>query len=56
MFLGICHVKIDMAGVYVHIPFCTSKCFYCSFYSSTSLKFLDEVVEATIKELELRKE
>lgn len=45
-----------MAGIYVHVPFCTSKCFYCSFYSSTSLNFLDEVVEATIKELELRKE
>lgn len=40
----------------MHIPFCTSKCFYCSFYSSTSLNFLDEVVEATIKELKLRKE
>lgn len=45
-----------MAGIYVHIPFCTSKCFYCSFYSSTSLNLLDEVVEAIIKELELRKE
>ncbi|MDE5774649.1 MAG: radical SAM family heme chaperone HemW [Muribaculaceae bacterium] len=23
-----------MAGVYVHIPFCTSKCLYCDFYSA----------------------
>ena len=27
-------------GIYVHIPFCRSKCYYCGFYSvaSTQLK------------------
>lgn len=31
--------KIAM-GIYVHIPFCRSKCYYCGFYSvaSTQLK------------------
>ena len=44
-----------MAGLYIHIPFCRSKCFYCSFYSSTSLKFLENTVDAIAQELEIRK-
>ena len=25
-----------MAGIYIHIPFCASRCIYCDFYSTTS--------------------
>ena len=25
----------NMAGIYVHIPFCKSRCKYCDFYSTT---------------------
>lgn len=25
-----------MAGIYIHIPFCKSRCIYCDFYSTTS--------------------
>ena len=45
-----------MAGVYVHIPFCASRCSYCDFFSTLRL---DEVghdyVEALIAEARLRK-
>jgi oxygen-independent coproporphyrinogen III oxidase len=26
-----------MAGIYIHIPFCRKKCFYCDFYKSTAV-------------------
>lgn len=31
-----------MDGIYIHIPFCTSKCPYCDFYSLVSDKYLRE--------------
>lgn len=43
-----------MAGIYVHIPFCKSRCIYCDFFSTTSLKERDRYVIAIKKELELR--
>ncbi|WP_066221860.1 radical SAM family heme chaperone HemW [Formosa haliotis] len=42
-------------GIYIHIPFCKQACFYCDFHFSTSLKKKNEVIEALITELELRK-
>lgn len=43
-----------MAGLYIHIPFCESRCIYCGFYSTTSLKLRDAYVNALCKEMELR--
>lgn len=43
-------------GVYVHIPFCRSKCFYCGFYSVASPRLQDEFVGALCREVELRKD
>lgn len=43
-----------MAGLYIHIPFCESRCIYCGFYSTTSLKLRDAYVDALIKEMSLR--
>ncbi len=38
-------------GLYIHVPFCASKCAYCDFYSGTaSEETLDEYLEALIKE------
>jgi len=45
-----------MASIYVHIPFCHSKCYYCGFHSVASLKAKQDVVHCLIKELELRKD
>ncbi|MCB0459650.1 MAG: radical SAM family heme chaperone HemW [Flavobacteriaceae bacterium] len=45
-----------MSGIYIHIPFCKQKCHYCDFHFSTSLKRKDEMMQALVKELVLRKE
>ncbi len=40
-------------GVYVHIPFCQSKCSYCDFYSITDLQRVPEYLDALKKEMSL---
>ncbi|NRD21858.1 radical SAM family heme chaperone HemW [Winogradskyella litoriviva] len=48
--------KLEGAGgIYIHIPFCKQACHYCDFHFSTSLKKKDELVNALVKEIELRK-
>ncbi len=42
-------------GLYVHIPFCEKKCFYCSFVVTVSQKSRDEYVNALIKEMNVYK-
>ena len=44
-----------MAGLYIHIPFCHSKCSYCDFYSMPSVKMSSEYVDALINEWKIRK-
>lgn len=44
-----------MSGIYIHIPFCKQACHYCDFHFSTSLKKKNELINALVKELELRK-
>jgi len=44
-----------MAGLYLHIPFCKQKCHYCDFHFSVSLRNKTALIQAIIKELELRK-
>lgn len=45
-----------MAGLYIHIPFCASRCIYCAFYSTTDLSWQDAYVDAVCREMELRKD
>lgn len=44
-----------MSGLYLHFPFCNSKCIYCSFYSIASFKNQKEFIDALLLEIELRK-
>jgi oxygen-independent coproporphyrinogen III oxidase len=43
-----------MPGIYLHIPFCKQACHYCNFHFSTSLKQKDAMLDAMLRELELR--
>ena len=43
-----------MAGLYIHIPFCASRCIYCGFYSTTRLDLRQQYVDAVCHEMELR--
>ena len=45
-----------MAGLYIHIPFCASRCIYCGFYSTTHLDLRQQYVDAVCREMELRGE
>jgi len=40
-----------MLGVYIHIPFCKSKCFYCNFYSEADCSLSEEYINALLKEI-----
>ena len=44
-----------MAGIYIHIPFCQSRCIYCGFYSTTLLNLRGQYIDAVCKEMALRK-
>ena len=39
-----------MAGIYVHIPFCKSRCRYCDFFSTTQLERREDYAHAIIAE------
>ncbi len=50
-----------MSGLYIHIPYCASKCIYCDFYSvaktsAKSKEWATAYVDAVIRELETRRE
>ena len=45
-----------MAGLYIHIPFCKSRCIYCGFYSTTLLELRQQYVDAVCREVEIRGE
>jgi oxygen-independent coproporphyrinogen-3 oxidase len=39
------------SGIYIHIPFCLSKCGYCDFYSVTDLNLRAEFIQALNREI-----
>ncbi|MBR5148713.1 MAG: radical SAM family heme chaperone HemW [Bacteroidaceae bacterium] len=43
-----------MAGIYIHIPFCESRCAYCDFYSTTLLSHREAYIETACRELKSR--
>ncbi len=45
-----------MAGIYLHIPFCKQACHYCDFHFTTSQRGKPELLDAMLREIEMRKE
>lgn len=46
-----------MAGIYIHIPFCKTRCIYCDFYSTTrSAEQKNSYMQALCQELKMRKD
>ncbi|MCC2545593.1 radical SAM family heme chaperone HemW [Hymenobacter sp. BT175] len=45
-----------MPGLYLHIPFCKQACHYCDFHFSTSMALKSRLVDALVRELELRRD
>lgn len=43
-----------MAGLYLHIPFCKTRCIYCAFHSGTDLTAVARYVSALCRELHER--
>lgn len=43
-----------MAGIYIHIPFCKSRCKYCDFFSTTHLEKQSQYVQALLMEIQDR--
>ncbi len=45
-----------MAGIYIHVPFCVSRCGYCDFFKTTTFDEKGRYVEVIVQEIELQKE
>lgn len=45
-----------MAGIYIHIPFCSQRCSYCDFYTRVAPRQINDTVNAIVSEMELRYE
>lgn len=45
-----------MSGIYIHIPFCKTRCIYCDFFTNTRLERKDAYITALCKEIASRKE
>jgi oxygen-independent coproporphyrinogen-3 oxidase len=44
----------ELPGIYIHIPFCDTKCIYCDFYSITDQTRMDAYMDALNKEIRYR--
>lgn len=44
-----------MAGIYIHIPFCKTRCVYCDFYSTTESEMKSRYIGALCREIEMRR-
>lgn len=49
------YIYSNMSGLYIHIPFCSSRCIYCGFYSTTHSTRQATYISALCHEMQLRK-
>lgn len=49
-------IFVQMAGIYIHIPFCKQKCSYCDFHFSTTYQsYQNEMITTIVNEINIRK-
>ncbi len=48
--------RLNVPGLYIHIPFCFSKCEYCGFHSVTDQSKIPTFIECLLKEMSLYKD
>lgn len=46
---------MDQPGLYIHVPFCRSKCPYCDFYSLANTSLIPKWLDALVSEMALYK-
>lgn len=44
-----------MAGLYIHVPLCVSRCIYCDFYSNTDRSVAHRLVDGLCAEMRMRR-
>lgn len=45
-----------MAGIYIHIPFCKQKCYYCDFFSTVAYSKAPQMLNTILRELEVQRD
>ncbi len=50
------YFRVMEGSIYIHVPFCKSRCVYCGFYSSTLLTYRQAYVDAVCREFDLRRD
>ncbi|HYI77148.1 MAG TPA: radical SAM family heme chaperone HemW, partial [Chryseolinea sp.] len=49
-------IFVDMAGIYIHIPFCKQACHYCDFHFSTNTTGHERLIRNIEQELTIQRE
>mgnify|MGYP003291638084 CR=1 FL=1 len=49
-------IIMNRFGLYIHVPFCRTKCTYCGFYRVTDLSYREKYIDSVVKELGERAE
>src|SRR3990170_455372 len=49
-------LHFNMAGIYIHIPFCKQACHYCDFHFSTNTGIRQQLLQCMASEIRMQRE